>query len=166
MSSFGLPSLPPLVPANAAVQSLEQLNQSALQDALQQYQTAAQDGVPGMTAKVAAAQNALASYGASPTATPASTASTAQTVANGIQTGLASLGAGTPVAGVGSFLQQLFGVASGNALAASGYLVRGVAIVGGLVLIAGAVFGFRNIGETSVTVASGAVKKGAELAAV
>lgn len=162
MSSLTFPIQPAFQSTSTALQSLEQQNQQALQDALSQYKQAAQNGVPGMQTKVAAAQAALNSYNVNPTATPQSTQSTAQSVADSIQTGLAAAGAGTPVAGVSSFLQQLFGVESGNALATSGYLVRGVAILGGLVLIAGAVFGFRSIADTSVTVAG----RGAELAAL
>ena len=55
------PSTPP-TDSTSAVQSLDQLNQSALQDALQQYSAAAAQGIPGTAAKATAAQNALNLY--------------------------------------------------------------------------------------------------------
>lgn len=58
-----------------------------------------------------------------------------------------------------SFLTGLFG--GGDPLDTSQYLIRGVAIAGGLILITGAVFGFDSVRETVITTA----KKGAEVAA-
>lgn len=55
--------------------------------------------------------------------------------------------------------QAVFG--GGGTLTTSAYLIRGVAILGGLVLIAGAVFGFDKVKDTAVNLTS----KGAELAA-
>lgn len=59
-----------------------------------------------------------------------------------------------------SFLGQLFGGAT--PLDTSQYLIRGVAIAGGLLLIAGAIFGFDKVQDTVITTA----KKGAEVAAL
>lgn len=64
-----------------------------------------------------------------------------------------------------SFLQQLFGYAvtgGQSTLVTSSYLVRAVGIIGGMILIAGAVWGFSNVKDTIVTTA----KKGAEAAAL
>lgn len=77
----------------------------------------------------------------------------------------ASSGTGTPASsgsGFGSnalnFLTEFFG--GSDPLDTSQYLIRGVAVLGGLVLIAGAVFGFDKVQETAINI----TKKGAEAA--
>ena len=62
LGSTGQTSSTPSTDSTSAVQSLDQLNQSALQDALQQYNAAAAQGIPGTAAKAQAAQNALNLY--------------------------------------------------------------------------------------------------------
>jgi hypothetical protein len=168
------------------IQSLENQNQAALQEALQDYQNAANNGVPNMQSKIAAAQQALQSYGANPTAQPPTISNplTSSSTSDGISAGLGALGsipgvgstgiasaaqaattASTNPSTVSSFLQQLFGVATGGQLSSSTYLVRGAAIIGGFILIAGAVFGFRELTTTVVEGGKKVAETGAAVAA-
>jgi hypothetical protein len=86
--------------------------------------------------------------GASQSATPTASSSSATS------------GASTAASNAVSFLSSLFGGAS--SLDTSQYLIRGAAIAGGLILIAGAVFGFDKVQSTIITTA----KRGSEAAAL
>lgn len=178
---MGLTPLVPLQPISSPESSLDAQEASALQDALSAYQQAANDGVPNMGSKIASAQSALNSINASPSVgsspvpgalNPASTGSqlTPAQIASSIATGAAAIGAPSGMGGAGtvsSFLQQLFGATTGTSggLTSSTYLIRGVAILGGLILIAGAVFGFKELSQTTVNTVRRGVEAGTVVAA-
>jgi hypothetical protein len=136
-------------------------------ETLQQFEDTYTGGDPNAAANVAS----ILGGGVSPQ-TPIS-----QIVGNTASQSQAASGGTASSTGPLSFLQQLFGYAANAAtggqlmgqsstqLVSSSYLIRGVAILGGLILIAGAVFGFKSVQSTVVTGARRAAETGAELSA-
>jgi spore maturation protein SpmA len=132
--STNLPSLPALTP----LQSLDQQNNEALQDALKQYKSANASGISGVNNYITNAEKALGANTSTDTTLPSTVTgqdSTSQKTASGTNR-----------------LSELFDAVNPLSVAKQqgDYLVRGVVILLGLVLVAGAVFGFRQLTETVV----------------
>jgi hypothetical protein len=162
----------------ANLESLQQQEQESLQDALQQYEAAAQAGIPGTATRVQQAQSALATLGtqqsAPATAAPGTLASgqsllqQAQQTLNGaiqgVQSGAQSFSnvMQSAATAVGNAATSTLGTVAGKSIDVETSIVyRAVAVLAGLILIAGAVYGFGNLKDTATTVA----RNGAELGA-
>lgn len=131
-----LPALPPI-----DTTPIDQQNQSALQDALQQYQQAQANGVPGMASKVAAAQSALSNYGTSIPATPTIpsldglSAPTYTPEASGVAAATGSVPANTSASG---------SAAGSTGLSSVLYTSRLIVLIVGVLLIAAGLFSFKT----------------------
>lgn len=150
-----MPTLPALTP----LQSLDQQNEDALNDALNQYEAAQANGIPGMSSKVAAAQNALSNYGG-PALPSLGTSSTST------PTTTAAPSSGSILDQAKSAANMLLHPVDTAETAASTLLFssRFIVLIVGVLLIGAGLFSFKQT-QTVITAAGGTIKKGAALAA-